>query len=181
MRKLVRLGGVAYSTWAYPSESHISLCPEAIVLPMLESMAPGSTALQRMPSLRNRQATFLVAPICHRVSFPHAYSKTSISILHVRARKKECPPTNPCLEAVYVTPATAPLAAAVLATLTMTPSPFSFMRGSTALIILTGTVKFTAMTRSQTSSLTPSALLKLSITPATLTSTSTLSLTSISY
>lgn len=53
-----------HSTWAYASESQRLLCPAAIVLPMLESMAPGSTALQRIPSLRNRQATFLVAPIC---------------------------------------------------------------------------------------------------------------------
>ena len=58
--------GVAYSTWAYPSESHRPLWPEAMVLPMLESMAPGRTELQRMPSLRKRQATFLVAPICAR-------------------------------------------------------------------------------------------------------------------
>ena len=57
--------GRTHSTCAYPSESHSSLCPEAIVLPMLESMAPGSTALHRIPSLRNRQATFLVAPIYH--------------------------------------------------------------------------------------------------------------------
>ncbi len=57
------LESLTYSTCAYPSVSHTSLRPEAIVFPMLESMAPGSTALQRMPSLRNRQATFLVAPI----------------------------------------------------------------------------------------------------------------------
>jgi hypothetical protein len=74
--------GVAYSTWAYPSESHRPLWPDAMVLPMLESMAPGRTALQRMPSLRKRQATFLVAPICA----PFSHEHPSVSLSHIPPR-----------------------------------------------------------------------------------------------
>lgn len=88
--------------------------------------------------------------------------------------------TNPCLLAVYATPATAPLVPAVLATFTTHPSFLARINGSTARIILTGTVRFTASTRSQISSVTASALEKLSMTPATFTRTSIRFLSAVS-
>lgn len=67
---------------ANPSSSHASLCPLAIVFPMPESIAPGSTALHLIPSFLNRQATFFVAPIYHIPSAPP---------LHNQQREKNSP------------------------------------------------------------------------------------------
>ena len=57
-----------YATSAYPLASQPSLSPSAIACPIAESIDPGRMALQRMPSFRYLQATFLVAPSWSRFS-----------------------------------------------------------------------------------------------------------------
>lgn len=78
--------------------------------------------------------------------------------------------TRPCFEAVYATPAAAPLTTAFEATLMIEP-PFAFMNGRTARIIRVGTVRFTISTRSHSLSVKTSAAAKASITAAIFAST----------
>ncbi|KAJ0168018.1 hypothetical protein CTA2_11205 [Colletotrichum tanaceti] len=89
-----------------------------------------------------------------------------------KSKKREASRTKSCLLHVYAIPATAPEVPAVLAMLTMAPDFFSLVKRITARIILTGTVRLTAVTRSHSVSVKPSTLLKLFITPTALTSKS---------
>lgn len=75
--------------------------------------------------------------------------------------------TRPCLLAVYATPATAPLTPALLDTLMILPDFCSFMTFTALRIRRTGAVRFTAITRSQSSSRRVSTELFISRIPAT--------------
>ena len=105
---------------------------------MLVATPPGQIALHRMFSSLKRHAMFFVAP------------------------------TSPCLLAVKAIPAIAPDVAALLATLTMLPRCCLRIQGRVAWINLTGAVRLIEIQRSHIASVTESALLLLSVTPATL-------------